>query len=99
MGQGGGAVGRGHGAVDVALDLAQAALGEALLYQVERADDALQQVVEVVSDAAGELADGLHLLRLAQRLLGAPQGLGGLLFVGDIAGGGIDQPLVRGGRP
>ena len=33
-----------------------------------------QQVVEVVRDAAGELADGLHLLRLAQGLLGlAPQ--------------------------
>ena len=27
--------------------------------------DHLQQVVEVVRDAAGELADGLHLLRLA----------------------------------
>jgi len=29
-----------------------------------------EQVVEVVRDAAGELADGLHLLRLAQRVLG-----------------------------
>ena len=28
-----------------------------------------QQVVEVVRDAAGELADGLHLLGLAQGLL------------------------------
>ena len=30
----------------------------------------VQQVVEIVRDAAGELADRLHLLRLAQRLLG-----------------------------
>ena len=29
-----------------------------------------QQVIEVVGDAAGQLADRLHLLRLAQRLLG-----------------------------
>ena len=31
----------------------------------------VQQIVEIVRDAAGELADRLHLLRLAQRLLGA----------------------------
>ena len=36
------------------------------------ADDG-QQVVEVVGDAAGELADGLHLLRLPQRLLLMPE--------------------------
>ena len=39
--------------------------------QIQAADDDRQQVVEVVRDAAGELADGLHLLGLAQRLLGA----------------------------
>ena len=38
--------------------------------QLEVAADDLQQVVEVVRDAAGELADRLHLLRLAQRCLG-----------------------------
>ena len=37
-----------------------------------------QQVVEVVRDAAGELADRFHLLRLAQRFLGA-HALGDLL--------------------
>ena len=36
-------------------------------------DDAGQQIVEVVRDAAGQLADRLHLLRLAQRLLGVAQ--------------------------
>ena len=35
------------------------------------ADDHGQQIVEVVGDAAGELADGLHLLRLDELLLGA----------------------------
>ena len=31
-----------------------------------------EDVVEIVRDAAGELADGLHLLRLAQLLLQPP---------------------------
>ena len=43
---------------------------ELALQGVEVADDDGQQVVEIVRDAAGELADGLHLLRLAQRFLG-----------------------------
>ena len=37
----------------------------------EVAHDGRQQIVEVVRDAAGELADRLHLLRLTQLLLGA----------------------------
>ena len=70
-------------------------LDQALLHQIERADDSLQQIVEVVSDAASELSDGLHLLRLAQRLLGAPQRLLRLLLIGDVARNGIDHALVR----
>src|SRR6478752_4668912 len=42
---------------------------ELALQQVAVADHRRHQVVEVVRDAAGELADGLHLLRLAQLLL------------------------------
>jgi hypothetical protein len=38
----------------------------------EPARENLEQVVEVVGDTAGELANGLHLLRLAQLLGGAP---------------------------
>ena len=45
-------------------------LREAPLRQIEAADDDGQHVVEVVRDAAGELADRLHLLGLAQRLFG-----------------------------
>ena len=37
--------------------------------QVAVADDRLQHVVEVVRDAAGELADRVHLLRLGELLL------------------------------
>ena len=37
--------------------------------QLRHADDDGQDVVEVVGDPAGQLADGLHLLRLAQLLL------------------------------
>ena len=40
-----------------------------LLQQVEIAHRGHQQIVEVMRDAAGELADRLHLLRLAQLLL------------------------------
>ena len=39
---------------------------------VEAADDHRQHVVEVVGDAAGQLADRLHLLRLAQFPFGMP---------------------------
>src|SRR3712207_7344320 len=49
------------------LDAVDAPLRDPRLHEVERTDDAGEQVVEVVRDAAGELADRLHLLRLAQR--------------------------------
>ena len=43
---------------------------DACTNHVEVADDRGQQIVEVVRDATGELADRLHLLRLSQRILG-----------------------------
>ena len=48
-----------------------ARLDHAAFGDADIADDDGQQVVEVVRDAAGQLADRLHLLRLPQRLLGA----------------------------
>ena len=45
--------------------------GGVLPQQLEIADHRHQQIVEVVRDAAGELADHLHLLHLAQLLLRA----------------------------
>src|SRR5262249_16042220 len=46
--------------------------------------DGCQKVVEVVRDAPGELADGLHLLGLDQLLLEAPLFLLALLALGDV---------------
>ncbi len=54
------------------------------LDEVEVADDHRQQVVEVVRDAAGQLADRVHLLRLGERRLGA-------FALGDLLG----QTVVR----
>ncbi len=47
-------------------------VAELALEQLEIAGDHREHVVEVVSDAAGELAHRLHLLRLTQRVLDAP---------------------------
>ena len=49
-------------------------VGDGLGQDLEGAGDDGQDVVEVVGDAAGQLADGLHLLRLAQL------GFGGAFF-------------------
>ena len=62
--------------VDVAVDLGDPPLREAGLQQFERAGDAGEQIVEVMGEPAGELAHRLHLLALAQGLLGSHQ-LGG----------------------
>src|SRR3712207_2296859 len=53
-------------------------LGQAALEEFNVAHDDGEQVVEVVSDAAGELTDGLHLLGLPESLLGL-QALGNFL--------------------
>ncbi|MNR36126.1 hypothetical protein D3C85_1540210 [compost metagenome] len=50
------------------------------------AEDHRQQVVEIVGNASGELADGLHLLRLEQRLAGLFEDLLGLGGFGDVTG-------------
>jgi len=59
----------------------------ALLHQLDAGDDAGEQVVEVVGDPAGELAQGIHLLRLQQLLFGACP-FGDLM--GELAGGRRD---------
>ena len=56
------------------LDFRQALLRRMLRHEIlprqfDVADDRAEDVVEVVRDAAGERAEGLHLLRLAQRRL------------------------------
>ena len=50
-------------------------VGRQLLDQeLAEAEDHGQEVVEVVRDAAGEAADGLHALRMPQAVLGGLQG-------------------------
>jgi len=41
-----------------------------ILQDLDAAGDDGEEIVEVVRNAAGELADGIHLLRMAQLLLG-----------------------------
>jgi len=53
-----------------------ARLDDAALGDAEIADDDGQEIVEVVRDAAGQLADRFHLLRLPQRLFGQFAALG-----------------------
>ncbi len=64
--------------------------------QVQAVDDHRQQVVEVVRQAKGELADGLQLLRLRQRLLRLLQAQQRLVAFGDVARdlGETDQRVV-----
>src|SRR6185503_12197567 len=71
--------GEGGGAVPGLEDLGDLAAGgvavvEAGDHELGVADDDEQEVVEVVGDAAGEAADGLHLLGLAELLLEAAAG-------------------------
>ena len=55
---------------------------------IDIADDDGQQIVEIVGDAAGELADRLHLLRLAQRFFR-------LLAIGDRGGDPLLQRCIE----
>jgi hypothetical protein len=58
------------GAADLAQQLAVGIAGiEAVEGHLAESDDGGQQVVEVVRDAAGQLSDGFHLLRLPELLL------------------------------
>jgi hypothetical protein len=62
------ALGGGHGGGEH--PLAAGRVFGMTLDHVQSADDHRQQVVEVMGDAAGQLADGLQLLGLEQRRLG-----------------------------
>ena len=68
-GQRGGAGGALHRIVEVELDLAARAV-QLAPGEIEAADDDREHIVEIVGDAAGELADRLHLLDLAELRLG-----------------------------
>ena len=60
--------------------------------EVGEADDGGEHVVEVVGDAAGELADGLHLLALGELRFERA-------LLGDVDGVDDHRVLVRRRRP
>jgi len=62
--------GRRDGPVDLGQHLVA---GEGIASEIEVAEDNAQDVVEVVRHTAGELPDRLHLLGLAQLVLGGPE--------------------------
>src|SRR5262249_4409144 len=61
-------------------------IAKPLLQHLSIAADHHDHIVEVVRYAAGQLAQGLHLLRLRKLLLGAPQSRLRLTALGDVAG-------------
>jgi hypothetical protein len=60
LGERGAALGARDGVVDEPHELGL--VGQALAQQLQAAEDRHEQVVEVMGDAAGQLADRLHLL-------------------------------------
>lgn len=79
MGQGRRPVCRALGIGEMASQVIVAALIEATFKQAQRADDAAQEVVEVMGEATGELTDRFHLLCLVQCRFGGCAGCNGLI--------------------
>ena len=77
---------------DVTLDVSDPSLRDPGGEQLQAADNPGQQVVEVVRDAARELADRLHLLRLAQGILGDA-------LLGDVPPEPVQSLLLGDDRP
>jgi len=94
------ALGRGGRSIHEAQDVVVTACGHAATDDAEGTRDPGQEVVEVVGDAAGQLADGVHLLALAQLLLGGLPvrlfGLEGLRPFGDALLQRLVGPSKRG---
>ena len=68
-----GAIGRLQSPVQKPVKVADPPFGDPSLDDIESAENPLKEIIEVVSDAAGELPHGFHLLALAQRFLGLHQ--------------------------
>ena len=80
-----GAIGGLHRTRDIAGQLVVLTLLHPTLNQIQRANDALKQIIEVMRDAASQLSNGLHLVRLAQRLLRHGQFIDCRFLIGDVA--------------
>ena len=85
--------------LDIAAQVVDALLRQALADQLQRQDDALQHVVQVVCDAAGQLAQGLHLLALAHLVFRMAQRIGLGAIVRHIAAHGLDETFAGHRRP
>ena len=72
-GQGGGAF---SGLLDLTAHLTHVVVGAVAAHEVGVAENDRKQIVKVVSDAAGQPAQGLQLLRLVDGFLGRPSRLG-----------------------
>ncbi len=82
-----GAAGRIQRGVGKAQDRIGAAFVHAFLQQLDAGDDPGQQIIEIMCDAAGQLAQRVHFLRLHQLPFG-PDALGN--FSGQLVGGVVE---------
>jgi len=73
MRQCGGALRRPLGRYNVTFGIAIAALKQARCDQLQTSRDALQQIVEIVREAAGKLSNRFHFLRLTKRFFSVNQ--------------------------
>ena len=76
-----------QGPVQKPVKVADPPFGDAPLDDIESAENPLKEIIEVVSDAAGELPHRFHLLALAQRFLGLHQ-----------LASALETPAVQGSR-
>ena len=77
------------GTTDITVEISMAVLRKPRFQQLQAAENTCQQIVKVMRNAAGELADGLHFLALPQGFLGGPQRLLGAALRSDIAANGL----------
>ncbi|PAV70345.1 hypothetical protein WR25_02886 [Diploscapter pachys] len=92
LGEHSGAVGRAQRHLGVLRHLIHTVFRHPLADQLKAGDDAGKQVVEIVGDAPGETAQGVHFLQLQQLRLGA-HALG--YFLGQLAVGIVQACQVR----
>jgi hypothetical protein len=85
--------------VQETLHVVRATSCHASAHHIECADDAGQQVIEVVRDAAREVADRLHFLRVPKSLLGVRQFDFRRPLGGDVSTGAIHISIFRNANP
>ena len=93
----GGALSRIDDRLHDRFEFGEPAVGEPAPHHLQAADHAREHIVEIVRDAARQLADGFHLLSLAKLSLGLPKIVLAGLLLRDVAAIREDQvAFVRG---